>query len=113
MQRKYEKMYFKALSKTNIKIKVLVQIVGCWLLLFCFSCQSQPIDKVLSELPMNIDNVTNFRLEDDPAANPSYDYYDKKNWQPILLLILQVKQSRKKCIGMLITLQDIFLIIKA
>lgn len=72
------KVYFKTLSKTNIKIKVLVHIVGCWLLLFCFSCQSQPIDKVLSELPMNIDNVTNFRLEDDPAATPSYDYYDKK-----------------------------------
>ena len=84
-------MYFKALSKINKNIKVLVQIIACLSLLFCFSCQNQTIDidEVISTLLMSIDNVTNlgfeedgqgsFELEEDePNFCPAYDYYNKK-----------------------------------
>ena len=102
------KMYFKALSKINKNIKVLVQIIACLSLLFCFSCQNQTIDidKVISALPMSIDNGINFRLEevgqgsfelepDDSDFYPYYHYYNKKLAAYIFILFVGKTEQEK------------------
>ena len=101
-------MYFKALSKINKNIKVLVQIIACLSLLFCFSCQNQAIDidKVISALPMSIDNGINFGLEDDESGYfelepddsdfyPYYHYYNKKLAAYIFILFVGKTEQEK------------------
>lgn len=108
MQKKINKMYFKVLSKINKYTKVLVQIIGCLSLLFCFSCQNQAIDidKVISALPMSIDNGTNFGLEDDESGYfelepddsdfyPYYHYYNKKLAAYIFILFVGKTEQEK------------------
>ena len=98
-----------------MKLKFLTHVICYGLLSLCYFCRSEPMDKVINELPVTFDHVSNFQILDvqlvlddrdksapHPFFNsqldpyPFYEFYSKKLDAYITICFLGKTQEERK-----------------